>query len=456
MLSNIDLRDWGFPGPIPSSIKDLTQLVYLDLSVNQFVGSVPTFAFLKNLTVINLYSNRLTGRIPDSLWEGLEKLSFLDLRRIHWKGNFHHLCKRNSSYSFIVSRLGTLILASCKLQKFPFLRNLSSLMTLDLSDNQLHGEIPNWIWEVGDGFLCFLNLSHNQFSHLQEPYEFRDHHYLDQHSNMLRGEIPVPPRTAVFVDMSSNKFSFPLSANIGYSLTSAVFFSLAKNKIVGTIPPSLCNATRLQILDLSNNRLHGRIPSCLFEITIGVLNLRRNNLIGDVPYTFPVGCAAWGIVLPGRIIVNIASNEFNGVLPENLFKDLKALTADHDGPDYLKFLYITVEHIYYQDSVTLTLKRLNVQLGKILNIFTSVNYSNNHFQGIIPETIGELKSHHVLNFSHNALSGHIPGSIGNLEELASLDLSFNNLRGEIPEQLATLAFLSFLNLSYNTLVRRIL
>ncbi|XP_020553613.1 receptor like protein 30-like [Sesamum indicum] len=185
-------------------------------------------------------------------------------------------------------------------------------MTLDLSDNQLHGEIPNWIWEVGDGFLCFLNLSHNQFSHLQEPYEFRDHHYLDQHSNMLRGEIPVPPRTAVFVDMSSNKFSFPLSANIGYSLTSAVFFSLAKNKIVGTIPPSLCNATRLQILDLSNNRLHGRIPSCLFEITIGVLNLRRNNLIGDVPYTFPVGC--------GLETLDLSWNALHEKVPKSLIR----------------------------------------------------------------------------------------------------------------------------------------
>ncbi|KAK4418917.1 Receptor-like protein 6 [Sesamum alatum] len=612
MLSDVGLRYCSFSGPIPSSIKNLTQLVNLDLSTNQFVGSVPSFAFLKNLEWIDLSGNRLTGRIPDNLWEGLEKLEFLDLsqnslegelpaslfdlpslKAIHLSNNsfsgvirdslnsssspledlelnlnnfegpipqflfelqnlsslclssnkfkgslqltdFRNLTYLDLSYNHlsvhvnetvpIVSlfpRLGTLMLASCNLQKFPLLRNLSTLMELDLSDNQLRGEIPNWLWEVSNGFLRSINLSHNQFSRLQEPYEFRSHYYLDLHSNMLRGKIPVPPSAAVFVDMSSNNFSSPLPANVGYLLRSAFFFSLANNKIVGTIPPSLCNATHLRILDLSNNRLHGRPPSCLFDNTLGVLNFRRNNLSGDIPDTFPVGCGlgtldlsmnvlhgevpkslvrctemevlnlgnndlkgnfpCWlknltrlrvlvlsnnkfhgniscvgdSITWPNLQIVNIASNEFSGVLPENLFKDLKALTVDQDRLDYLNFRYTSVDHIYYQDSVTLILKGQGVEMGKILNIFTSLDFSNNHFQGIIPETIGELKSLHVLNLSHNALSSHIPGSIGNLEKLESLDLSFNNLGGEIPQQLASITFLSFLNLSYNKLVGRI-
>ncbi|KAL0347500.1 UNVERIFIED_CONTAM: Receptor-like protein 54 [Sesamum calycinum] len=321
--------------------------------------------------------------------------------------------------------------------------------------------------------------------------------------------------------MSSNNFSSPLPDNIGYSLTSAFFFSLANNKIVGTIPPSLCNATRLQVLDLSNNRLHERVPSCLFENTLGVLNLRRNNLSGDIPDTFPVSCGletldlSWnvlqgevpnslarctemevlnlgnndlngnfpcwlknltrlrvlvlsnnkfhgnisclgdGVTWPNLQIIDIASNEFNSVLPENLFRELKALTVAENGLDHLNFVFATVYHIYYQDSVILMLKGQGVELEKILNIFTSIDFSNNHFSGIIPETIGELKSLYVLNFSHNGLSGHIPGSIGNLEDLESLDLSFNNLGGEIPQQLASLTFLSFLNLSYNNLVGRI-
>ncbi|KAL0375372.1 UNVERIFIED_CONTAM: Receptor-like protein 6 [Sesamum radiatum] len=468
-INVVTLNSNSFSAVIRDTLNSSSSLEVLELDDSNLEGPVPRFLFeLQNLSSLSLSANKFNGSVQLTDFRKLKNLVSLDL-------SYNHLSihvSETAPLSSLFPRLGTLMLASCKLQKFPLLRNLSSLIMLDLSDNQLHGEIPNWTWELGDGVSRFLNLSHNQFSHLQEPYEFRNHHYLDLHSNMLRGEIPVPPRTAVFVDINNN--------------------------IVGTIPPSLCNATRLQILDLSNNRFQDRIPSCLFENTLGVLNLRRNNLSGDIPDTFPVSCGletldlSWnvlqgevpnslvrctemevlnlgnndlsgsfpcwlknltrlrvlvlsnnkfhgnisclgdGITWPNLQIIDIASNEFNSVLPENLFRDLKALTVAEDGVDHLNFVFATAYHIYYQDSLTLTLKGQGVEMEKILNIFTSVDFSNNHFSGVIPATIGELKSLYVLNFSHNALSGHIPGSIGNLEDLESLDLSFNNLGGEIP------------------------
>ncbi|GMN44002.1 hypothetical protein TIFTF001_013212 [Ficus carica] len=106
---------------------------------------------------------------------------------------------------------------------------------------------------------------------------------------------------------------------------------------------------------------------------------------------------------------------------------------------------------YYQDSVTVTVKGLDIDFVKILTIFTSIDLSNNNFHGEIPRSIGDLKSLIVLNLSSNNFEGLIPPSLGKLTELESLDLSNNSLSGRIPQELASLSFLAYLNLSDNKL-----
>ncbi|KAL7194994.1 hypothetical protein ACSBR1_035249 [Camellia fascicularis] len=105
----------------------------------------------------------------------------------------------------------------------------------------------------------------------------------------------------------------------------------------------------------------------------------------------------------------------------------------------LLFEFLKLIGFYYQDTVALSNKGMEMELVKILTIFTSIDISNNNFQG-------------VFNALHNALTGPIPSSIGNLAQVGSLDLSQNRLSGSIPMQLASLTLLSFLNLSYNQLV----
>ena len=378
-LSNLDVRSNRFSGPIPSTIKNLKLLVYLDLSQNKFSGNVPSFAFLKNLNVLNLYSNGLTGEIgDDSLWKGLDNLEFLDLsvnslqgelppslfalpqlKSLHLSHNtfsgssklsintssplevvdlsnnalqgsipqiFFQLQNllslslasnklsgslRLSDFSKLTNlvsldlsynklsvhveervqlaklfpRLETLMLASCNLHKIPNLQNQSSLMMLDLSHNELEGEIPSWLWRVGDdGFLFrFLNLSHNRLSHLQQPYKMRGLDFLDLHSNLLSGEIPKPPPSAAYVDFSSNSFT-SIIPEIGNILKRVMTFSAADNKLVGRIPPSLWNATGLQVLNLSRNALSGHIPSAVGNLArLQSLDLSFNALDGEIP-----------------------------------------------------------------------------------------------------------------------------------------------------------------------------
>ena len=81
---------------------------------------------------------------------------------------------------------------------------------------------------------------------------------------------------------------------------------------------------------------------------------------------------------------------------------------------------------YYKGSMT------------IVNIFTSIDLSDNRFYGEILDSVGNLKWLIVLNLSCNKFMSHIPSSLGKITALESSDLSQNILSGEIPQQLTSL------------------
>ncbi|XP_031277395.1 receptor-like protein 6 [Pistacia vera] len=516
-LSYVDLRFNSLNGSIPSSLFAIPSLQKLQLANNQFRGQVPQFSDASSyqLDTLVLSDNRLEGPIPMSIFE-LKKLNILLLSSNNFTGtvpldkiqsltnltrldfSYNSLTVNASSNGSFLPQITTLRLASCNLNVIPNLKNQSRLFQLDLSDNQISGEIPNWIWEVGNGDLNSLNLSHNFLVGLQEPYVIPNLSVLDLHSNFLRGKIPLPPPDVIYVDYSKNSFS-SIPTEIGNSLTFTMFFSLSDNMISGPIPESICNATLLQVLDLSNNSFNCNIPKCLTQSseTLGVLNLRRNNLTGIIFDTFPETCALQTVDLSGNHlqgmvpkslanctmlevldlgsnqindtfpcwlknisslcvlvlrsnrfygniscqdingawpklqIVDLAINNFNGTIPGKYLTTWKAMMADEDEAQsqfkHLQFQFLEFGQLYYQDSVTVTSKGLELELVKILTLFTSIDLSNNNFEGPIPEETGLLKSLRLLNLSHNALTGPIPLSMGNLLQLESLDLSANEL-----------------------------
>ncbi|XP_059292503.1 probable leucine-rich repeat receptor-like protein kinase At1g35710 [Lycium ferocissimum] len=87
-LEFVDLSMNQLSGTIPPEIGKLTNLVYLDLSVNNlFSGSIPiTLGDLTELKILYLYHNQLSGPIPSELGS-LKNLSDLELsnnRPITW------------------------------------------------------------------------------------------------------------------------------------------------------------------------------------------------------------------------------------------------------------------------------------------------------------------------------------------------------------------------------------
>ncbi|RXH81877.1 hypothetical protein DVH24_036218 [Malus domestica] len=287
-LVNLNLRHNLLDGTIPSSLFSLPMLQYLYLSNNHFSGQLPEFANNSVLDTLDLSSNKLEWSIPRSILnirglkilllysnnftgyfllndiQQLRNLSNLDLSFNSLSINYNDTNSYHSSFP----KITTLKLASGKLRRIPgFLRNQSTLSTLDLSLNQIHGEIPNWIWKLSS--LSQLNLSCNSLVTLEGPLlelpPFLS--IVDLHSNQLKGQIPMLPKLATYLDYSRNNFSSSIPADTGDFLNYTVFFSLASNKLNGSIPKSMCKGPYLQVLDLSNNSLSGPIPQCLTTIS---------------------------------------------------------------------------------------------------------------------------------------------------------------------------------------------
>ncbi|KAM4078922.1 hypothetical protein ACB094_09G077300 [Castanea mollissima] len=542
-LLNLVILDLGYNllgGNIPASLFSLPSLQILRLSNNQFSGRLEFNVSSHLLNTLDLSSNNLEGPVPTSVFE-LQGLKFLSLSSNNFNGSLQlnkiqqlrnlsnldlsynslsieYIETNSSSSSF--PQISTLKLASCKLKTSPdFLINQSKLTVLDLSHNEIPGEIPNWIQNLTN--LLYLNLSHN---HLVGPLLNLPSTLtiLDLHSNQLQGQLPILPPPAIYLDFSMNNFTSFIPAGILSSLSVASLLSLSNNQLSGSIPVSICNAPYLQVLDLHNNFLNGTIPQCFYGMsgTLGVLDLRRNKLGGNLSDSFPVNCGLLTLNLNGNLlegavpkslgnckslevldlgnnkikdafpcylnnmsslhviilrsnqfygsidcggpntswpmlqIVDLASNNFIGPLPRESILGWKAM-MDHAQSriQYLQFGILQFSENYYQDKIRVTIKGLDIELIRILTLFTSIDVSCNNLNGTIPEGIGKLKSLRLLNFSHNALTGHIPSFLGNLNQLEALDLSSNKLRGEIPVQLADcLTFLSFLNFSFNLLV----
>lgn len=261
-------------------------------------------------------------------------------------------------------------------------------------------------------------------------------------------------------------------------VTALQILNLKENKLIGTLPDNIKEGCALEAIDISGNLFEGKIPRSLIACrNLEILDIGGNHFSDSFPCWMSQLPKLQVLVLKsnkftGQLmdpsymvggntceftelrIADMASNDFNGTLPEAWFKMLKSMMTRSDNET------LVMENQYYhgqtyQFTATVTYKGNYMTISKILRTLVLIDFSNNAFHGAIPETIGELILLHGLNMSHNALTGSIPTQFGRLNQLESLDLSSNELTGGIPKELASLNFLSTLNLSYNMLVGRI-
>ncbi|XP_074352307.1 receptor-like protein 6 [Apium graveolens] len=492
-LNALDLANNKLNGTIPSWLFDIPSLRYLSVDYNEFRGHLNEFESSRSsLEFFFCRNNLLNGTIPQS-FSKLVNLTFLDFSSNNFSGildlelyshleylktlilSYNSLSVRITSTTTLTPNLRRLGLSSCKVMNFPnFLRYIENLEYLDLSNNQIDGEIPQWIGSLLKGSFSSLNLSHNSLTGGIEHFPLDTLRYLDLHFNMLNGSLPASicnSSSLNLLNLSHNNLSGVLPIcpeNIEYSLsvldlrmnsitgnlpsTLSNFrklrsLNLYGNKLKGTIPLSFAEFPYLEVLDLGSNQIHDTFPQCLESLpSLQVLVLKSNKFHGFINNNSHVDHP-----FSNLRIIDLSCNEFSGLLPAKYIKNFNAMM----NGDVNKIELDYMGDSSYRDSISIVIKRVNMELVRILTVLTTIDLSGNKFEGEIPEYTGNLKSLRYLNLSHNHLTGHIPSLISKLEMLESLDLSFNRLVGAIPPQLTAINTLSHLNLSQNDLSGRI-
>ncbi|XP_028127330.1 receptor-like protein 9DC3 [Camellia sinensis] len=412
-LKMLNLVSSSFSGELPDSIGylkplnslnltscQILQLTLLDLSENNLDGKIPNFSGLHNLQTLHLHNNSLNGTLPSC--DVVELRTFTNLKNL----DYLDLSYNSLSVSTInninntLPKLRSFYMTFCKIKEFPdFFKALENVEQLDVSNNEIHEKIPKWNLEI-----------------------------LDLRSNLIQGQLPVPP-------LSGN---IPMMFGMGNQLE---ILNLNGNQFEGPVTRSLTNCRQLQVLDLGNNKINDTFPYWLRSLPeLRVLVLRSNKFHGPIDNSKP------NLSFPKFRIVDLSHNKFTGHLSGRYFKHFKAMrNKTMPNEKYLSF------GSYYQASIAVTMKGSYISLTGIFTLFITIDLSSNKFNGDIPNVIRRLNSLIVLNLSHNSLTGFIPFSLGDLTEFESLDLSSNQLIGKIPNQLKSLTFLEVFNLSCNHL-----
>ncbi|XP_074318004.1 receptor-like protein EIX2 [Silene latifolia] len=353
-------------GALPNPSITFDSTVIVDLSSNNFVGTIPPF--LNYVTVLYLNDNHFSqGFVSFFCPQAKRPLIVLDLS--------------NNSFS----------------EKLPDCWGyFDNLLVLRLKNNKIWGNLPSSIGSLNK--LSLLHLSNNNLS----------------------GKLPASLlncKSLISLDLAYNSLSGYIPYAIGNYLKNLSIMTLQYNNFYGALPSSLCHLTRLQILDLSNNHISGTIPRCIYNLQ-GMVNINNilqytsfhlKNLDFSIPYdltdnpsimwkrkeqNFGGGHDSVGLVKA----IDLSSNLLEGHIPDEI-SSLIGLVSINFSSNHLSGV-------------------IPSRIGQ-LTALQSLDLSHNQISSEIPTSLAKISYLGVLDLSYNNLFGKIPDGT----QLQSFDIS---------------------------------
>ncbi|KFK45034.1 hypothetical protein AALP_AA1G335600 [Arabis alpina] len=367
-VTRIQLKQKGIHGTLPSNLQTLTELTVLELFLNQISGPIPDLSGLTRLQKLNLHDNLFTS-VPKNLFFGMSSLQEVFLENnpfTSWEipdtikeaTSLQNLTLSNCSItgkipdffgsqtlpsltnlklsqnylygelplSFDGSSLQSLYLngqlGDKKLNgSVAILRNMSSLVEVDLQGNGFSGPIPDL---SGLESLRVFNVRENQLTGVvpQSLIGLKSLTTVNLTNNLLQGPTPLfgksvgadmfPKTNSFCVDVAgvacdsrveillsvAESFGYPVKLAQGWkgndpcvnwvgiacSGGNITVVDLRKQGLTGTISPSLAKLTSLETINLSDNDLSGTIPTELTTLPkLKTLDVSNNDIFGATP-----------------------------------------------------------------------------------------------------------------------------------------------------------------------------